>query len=117
MPSFDPLSVKLGKKAPVHNLLAPRFGEYLLDAALPVIPSSWHWGAKVPRFLMYLNDTLGCCTISAAAHMEDIWGFDESGSEILLTNNQILKAYEEACGYVDGDPSTDQGGTPTAVLD
>ncbi len=117
MPSFDPLAVKLGKKIPVHNDRALRFGDYLLDDALPTIPSNWHWGANVPRWLIYENQNLGCCTISAAAHMEDVWNFNESGTESLLTNNQIISAYSGACGYVPGDPSTDQGGIETVVLD
>ncbi len=116
MPSFNPLSVKLGKKTAVHDPKALRLGKYLKASALPYIPSAYHWGAGVPRWPVYLNDTLGCCTISAIGHHAGLWTYRESGKELIMTDAQIVSAYSAVSGYVPGDSATDSGAVMTDVL-
>jgi hypothetical protein len=65
---------------------------------------------------MMLNDNLGDCTIAAAGHMIEQWTKIASGSALIPTDAQILKAYEDVGGYVPGDPSTDNGCVMLNVL-
>lgn len=64
---------------------------------------------------MMLNDELGCCTISAAGHAIQIWTAN-TGSEVTVPDSDILHCYEKWDGYVNGDPSTDNGGVELVVL-
>jgi len=61
------------------------------------------------------NDTLGDCTIACPGHLIQAWTAS-SGSEVTVPDSVILSAYENWCGYVDGDSSTDQGGDILTVL-
>ncbi len=65
---------------------------------------------------MYMNDTLGDCTIAAIGHHAGVWTFRESGTELVMTKASILSAYEAVSGYVPGDPSTDNGAVMADVL-
>jgi hypothetical protein len=59
---------------------------------------------------------LGDCTCACVGHAIDIWtaGGD---SPVVITATQVVTLYSLACGYVLGDPSTDNGGNELAVLD
>ena len=62
---------KLEVKADPRNLMLAR---YIDDAvALPEVPASIDWSAKVTTWPMYGNDTLGDCTCAAVGHMEEAW--------------------------------------------
>lgn len=116
MPEFNPLSIKLGKKEAVHDPKALRLGNYLKASTLPQIPSAYHWGSGVPRWPVYLNNNLGCCTISAIGHHAGVWTFRDAGKELVMTDTQIISAYSAVSGYVPGDPSTDNGAVMLDVL-
>ena len=112
-----PFQYKLGKKKAIHNPKALLLADYLdLTAVLPSIPQHCYWGAKIKTWPMMLNDSLGDCTCAAAGHLVQLWTADES-TEVDLSDSTILEAYEGACGYNPNDPSTDQGGVETVVLD
>jgi hypothetical protein len=106
----------LGKKPPVHNPKALRFGKYLLPGVLPHIPEELNWGAQVPSWPMYGNDTIGDCTIAAAGHMEGLWSSKESGKEDLLPESDIITAYSAVSGYIPGDENTDNGADLNSVM-
>lgn len=59
---------------------------------------------------------LGCCTCAAPCHGVDEWtaGGD---APVVITADQCITLYCLSCGYVIGDPSTDQGGDELTVLD
>lgn len=65
---------------------------------------------------MYLNDQLGDCTCAGMGHCAGGQSNFGSGAELLFSDSQIEKLYEGSCGYVPGDPQTDQGGTLEGVL-
>jgi hypothetical protein len=112
-----PFQYKLGKKKAEHDPKGLLLADYLdLTAVLPTIPAKCSWGYKDKSWPMFGNDTLGDCTIAAAGHLIQEWTTDES-TEVDLPESDIIKAYSGACGYVVGDPSTDQGGVETVVLD
>ncbi len=110
---FDPTTaiqnqpVRIGKRAP---RLDPRTfrAERFLPAVLPKPSHGYQWDGAVATWPMLLNDNLGCCVPAASGHMIQQWTA-YTGSHIVPSDGQILKAYEDIGGYVPGDPSTDNG--------
>ena len=112
--------VKLGK-APAKK--APRrlkLGKYL-TAELPPAPDSCRNSRGITEWGMFLNDSLGCCTIAAGGHayqglvLSQISPGVKPGI-IMPSDDTILRYYEDWDGYDPQDPSTDQGGEETDVL-
>lgn len=102
---------KLGKKSPRLDTRTLKLSKYLVKpkVAVPAPPSEVSWVTKVPSWPMFLNDKLGDCVIAAMAHMIGQWSFYATGKETLLSNEQVLAAYEILGGYVPGNPATDNG--------
>jgi hypothetical protein len=88
-----------------------------LTPQLPPSPARTDYWAKAASFLhtMMLNDTVGDCTIAAWLHILGAWLLN-AGVQPGFGNKAALWIYEQACGYVPGDPSTDQGGNEQDVL-
>jgi hypothetical protein len=57
---------------------------------------------------MYLNDQLGDCVPAGLAHVKGVLVANQPASPPILTDAQIDTIYE-SCGYVPGNPSTDNG--------
>lgn len=91
-----------------------------LTPALTPPPPAVYWSKGFPSWGMYLNDQLGDCTIAAIAHAIQTWkinlGHNVNLAKVSPLSSAILSAYEDWCGYVDGDPSTDNGGVELDVL-
>lgn len=87
-----------------------------LPAKLPAVPAAVDWTRKVtfPSGQM-LNDQLGDCTVAALGHAIQVWTANAS-TEMTVPDSAILAAYEGACGYVNGEAITDQGGIEIDVL-
>src|ERR1700739_957003 len=98
---LDPRTLKLRKYLPI---------------TLPTLPSYVNWtkGFQI-NWDVFLNDQLGCCTISACGHAIQTWSLNQ-GRMITVPESAILAGYEQACGYDPADPSTDQGGVEIDVL-
>lgn len=91
----------------------------LLHMAAPLaIPVSVHYSRGVmPHSTgMMLNDTLGDCTCAGVYHSRQTWSYHATGTMQTESDNCVLDLYENACGYVDGDASTDNGGDEQNVL-
>lgn len=92
-----------------------------LTDALPVPPPSvgWYKGYKgnpgVTSWPMDANDTLGDCTIAGIAHLIQLWT-TLTGAPVVPTTAQTVAEYSRLCGYVHGDPSTDNGGVESDLL-
>ena len=56
------------------------------------------------------------CTIAGCGHADQVWTFNATPPMLTASDPVVLSAYEAWCGYVDGDPSTDQGGVEQDVL-
>jgi hypothetical protein len=94
--------------------------------ALPQLPRSVHWTANMPADLgMMLNGydalnpsapQLGCCPIAGLHHARQVWSYNAAGNMVTDPNADVLADYEAMCGYVLGDPATDQGGNLQTVL-
>lgn len=117
MPRF-----KLGVKPHDDDLRNLAFAKYA--AALPLPPAFCDWTGGQTSWGMMLNGPndgtiapqgLGCCTISAVGHADQTLT-KAIGVEYTASDQVIENYYSWWDGYVPGDPSTDQGGIPTVVL-
>lgn len=107
-------AVKLGKRPAVIDPRTLKLANYFLSTLAPPLPAvDYTFGVK--RWGMMLNDELGCCTIAAVGHAEQTWTLSRGGMWT-PPDDAILQKYEQWCGYVNGDPSTDQGGNELDVL-
>jgi hypothetical protein len=90
----------------------------LSRAGLPPVPLTQDVdrASKVASWPMYLNDTLGDCTIAAIGHMYGAWTQYASGAEAQFSDNAIQETYSRVSGYVPGDESTDNGCVMADVL-
>lgn len=76
---------------------------------MPAPPPRRFFQERVLSWPMFLNDRLGDCVIAAAGHMVMQWTTYARGIGAMPTDSLILEAYERIGGYVQGDPSTDNG--------
>jgi hypothetical protein len=122
--SIDRSSFPLGKQPATHDRRTLQQQNYTVAAPTP--PVGWGWGRGIKDWGMMLNgpnsfggsippDGLGDCSVVAPAHGIQVWTAN-TGKEVTLPDTDVLTAYEKWCGYVPGDPNTDQGGNMLAVL-
>jgi hypothetical protein len=107
---------KLGALPVTRDSRTLKLSRYISHLGTP--PKARDWLTVVPDdgWGVLLNDQLGCCVESAAGHFQQLWTAADTGVEQLVTDRQILSAYERIAGYVPGDPSTDQGTDPLDAL-
>jgi hypothetical protein len=105
--------IKLGKKPAKHDDRTLQFRDYLTRKDAPPPAVNYYKGGV--SFGMMVNDTLGDCTIASKGHDLQVASLNSTG-EITLTDAQAVKYYSDWCGYVDGDPTTDNGGVVIDVL-
>jgi hypothetical protein len=105
---------RLGK-APVQ--VDPRtlkLSTYLTDTTvLPKMAAGFDWSSLVKKWPMYLNDTLGDCTIAETGHQIQLWSAAARDPEE-ITDAQVLKAYEAISGY---NPQTGADDNGAVILD
>lgn len=111
---FNSETMKLGRKAIKRDSRTMRLSRYF-TAELPAPPASCDYSKGITQFGMMLNDQLGCCTIAGIGHALQTWTANVS-TEITVPDSSILTFYEKWDGYVQCDPSTDQGGIELDVL-
>jgi len=86
-------------------------------APIPAPPTSIDWTAKLPADLgMMGNDSLGDCTCAAVYHAIQVLTANAQASIDTEPDAQAVTLYSLACGYVAGQPNTDQGGNEQDVL-
>lgn len=105
--------MKLGKLAAKQDDKRLKLGKYI--ATLPPAPSVCDWLSGITSWGMMLNDNLGDCTCAGIGHFNQV-GTAATGSVDTPTDQEILDLYCKSCGYVVGDPSTDNGGVEVDVL-
>jgi hypothetical protein len=69
---------------------------------------------NVASWPMFENDQLGDCVEAAMGHVAELLSKMGQGTEVTITDNDVIKVYEDVAGYRPGDPSTDRG---TVMLD
>jgi hypothetical protein len=90
----------------------------LSRAGLPAVPltDDVDRASEVASWPMYLNDTLGDCTIAAIGHMYGAWTAYAGAGEALFADSEIQAVYSRVGGYDPSDPSTDNGCVMADVL-
>lgn len=101
-------SRKLGKLAPRLDKRTLQFSKYLRGVVAPIPPPEVSWIMKVTDWGMLANDTLGDCVPAAMLHMVQQWSH-YAGTELVPTDADAIRLYEQVGGYVPGDPNTDNG--------
>lgn len=104
----------LGKGSPVGDERRLMFARYLPAGIEPKGANDWTKGQT--SFGMMLNNALGDCTCAGVGHSPQIWTLNVYGTMCTILDANVEHIYEKWCGYVPGDPSTDQGGVEPVVL-
>lgn len=116
---------KLGKGPAVHPKGMRMLAELTTKLPSPPPAVGWYTGAPVTTggpalpavksWPVFLNNDLGDCTIAGIAHLIQLWNI-LTGSPFSITDADVLKEYSRLCGYIPGDPNTDQGGVESDLL-
>lgn len=113
------MAPKYGRLPRARNPAVPHYSaivagrRQLLTAAPPSADYAQGMSASLGAML---NDTLGDCTCAGAGHSRQVWTFNANPPMETPSDSAVESLYEQACGYVPGDPSTDQGGLEQSVL-
>jgi hypothetical protein len=97
---------RLGRQPKKHDKRTLQLAKYL-PATLPAVPDVVDWSTKLTNLGPMLNNILGDCAIAAPGHAIQTWS-SETETEIIVSDPQVLKAYQDVSGY-DGTPATDTG--------
>jgi hypothetical protein len=115
----NPTTCKLGKSPAVHPKGLRMMASLTIGLPEPPPAVGWYKGINgkngVLTWPMDLNDSLGDCTIAGIAHLIQLWT-TLTGSPIVPPDAQVKSEYSRLCGYVDGQPSTDNGGVESDLL-
>jgi hypothetical protein len=112
---MDVTKLKLGKQPAKIDSRTLQLRNYLTPD-LPAPPDSISWYGDVTSYGSMLNDQLGDCTCAAVGHAIQVASMNTHVGEVTPPDSAVLALYEQACGYIPGDPSTDQGGIIIDVL-
>lgn len=96
----------LGRVPSRNDLRTLRLARYLSARDYPAPPPARDWTGSI-RYPYLLNDRLGCCTITALAHLAQAHAAAH-GEALHFVDADIETAYRAVSGY-DGTPATDRG--------
>lgn len=106
-----------GRKRPTVRYPLLQMKHYLPKLPSPPPVIDYSAAATVALGQMYENDQLGDCVIAAIAHTDGVLtGNAGLSGGLVLPTSEITSLYSTCCGYVPGDPSTDQGCDIQTVL-
>lgn len=105
---------KLGRASVTHNPLRRKLATTLLES-LPEAPAAVDNTNGLTSWGMMGNDTLGDCTCAGLGHSVQIATLNTGGIQTPSTD-VVEQAYSTLCGYVAGNPATDQGGNELDIL-
>jgi hypothetical protein len=106
----------LGKLPSVYRPGTLMLAAYLPEKHMP-IPEKVDNYSAVTDWNMMLNDQIGDCAVAAPGHLTQAWTKLACGREVVIPDDEILKAYSAISGYTPGDQSTDAGCVEADVLD
>jgi hypothetical protein len=111
------MQYRLGRQPRSRDARVPHMSALTAGRKLLPPPPSIDWTKGMPPdFGMMLNDQLGDCTCAAVYHARQVWTFNATAMEDTEPDAGVLSLYETTCGYVRGNPDTDQGGNEQTVL-
>lgn len=110
---IDHSTVKLGRRpADLHRVAAHIQAHDVIDLSKSFSrPAARDWGTVDGQPLdypMFRNNELGICGIASLCHSQ-ITQSANSGVEVAITDADATDGYKRLGGYVEGDPSTDNG--------
>lgn len=110
------MSLPLGKSAPHPESTHPRvkLADHLAVFGEPA-PAVVDFASKVAAWPMMLNDRLGDCTCAGVGHMIQAWTA-YAGSEVTLSDDDVLRLYEIVSGYNPVTGANDNGAVEQDVL-
>lgn len=108
---------KFGRRPPHDRATHPRLALAAGIYAYPPPPAVIDWITEVDAWPMYLNDEIGCCTVSAAGHMIEASTTYGQHTTVKIRDADVLEAYQAVSGYIPGRSSTDGGAVMQDVLD
>lgn len=124
-----PQGRRTGRPTPSpHDPAIPHWSalKAMRGVAQPPIPEALSWRKGMPAFLGAMGNApdednpeipvVGDCTNAGAGHLQQVWTFNAGGRMVTRPAMAVIQGYEESCGYVLGDPATDNGGLLTTVL-
>ncbi|MCK9558339.1 MAG: hypothetical protein M0R50_09910 [Candidatus Cloacimonetes bacterium] len=91
------LNRKFGKKPPRRDRRTLKLENYIEPNIAP--PASADWLSGVNTWPMMGNDVVGDCTYAGAGHLIESWSAYESGKTIIVSDEEILKAYKATSGW------------------
>lgn len=89
----------------------------ILKDVAPDYPENKDWLSEVASWPMYMNDRIGDCTIAGAAHIIQAATTYGQGNIVTVTDDDVLKAYEDNSGYDPKTGANDNGAVMQDVLD
>jgi hypothetical protein len=95
----------------------PQARDVINLSRIPSMPAARDWSMIDGRPLIYplfRNGDLSDCVLASAGHSQ-ITQSANSGVEVAITDDEIVDAYKRLAGYVEGEPSTDNGASMLAV--
>lgn len=104
----------LGKLAPVHVPGAIKLADYLPEKRIPV-PEVLDNVSCLTNIGMMANDRLGDCTCAAVGHAVQGWTA-KNGHEVIISDEEIVKAYSAVSGYDPATGANDNGAVEADVL-
>jgi len=109
-------SVKLGRLPRTFRPEIPHWSALKMGAAPVTVPTVCSYTDRLPANLgVMLNDRLGCCAEAGYGHALQVWSV-AAGKPILTEPDSSIEALYETQGYVQGQPSTDQGTVLQSLL-
>lgn len=81
----------------------------------PPMARDWTHPSQAPRWGMWRNDVIGCCTCASIAHALQA-AAAQTGHDLKLAEGDVVQLYMEAGGYDPARPETDQGAQMLDVL-
>lgn len=112
MPDFS--KMKLGKQPPKFRSTDLKLANYV--GAVPSPPKAVDFTYGIKDWGELGNDVLGDCTIAAPLHGIQSWRMSLGQPLLNIPTQVAIDYYSKWCGYVPGDPSTDNGGIEADVL-
>lgn len=107
---------RFGRNRPVGDFTKFRMARYM-SAPLPTAPDcDYTTQAGEALGQIYGNDIYGDCVIACAGHLFGVLKENAEGNRSIFSDGEIINQYSKCCGFVPGEPWTDEGCDVQAVL-
>jgi len=83
--------------------------QHLDSTVLPTPPATVDYLSNVKSWPMYGNDQYGDCVWAMIGHAIEAYSTYGEGQTITITEEDVIKGYEDVTGFNPNDPNTDQG--------